>query len=162
MLHSWYTVDLLRDTEIWVYRFLFMMPPKRYIFTQRREPACVFLTCTLTLCCCFCFVFSLQGRLLNLSCSTVPTFVLSITATTQVKLWINLSHLYCRICLACYALHCCICVCGSVQALALIELYNAPEGRYKQDVYLLPKKMGKSTIISGCVKVVDVCIKHFK
>lgn len=26
----------------------------------------------------------LQGRLLNLSCSTVPTFVLSITATTQV------------------------------------------------------------------------------
>lgn len=31
----------------------------------------------------------------------------------------------------------------SLQALALIELYNAPEGRYKQDVYLLPKKMGK-------------------
>lgn len=26
-----------------------------------------------------------QGRLLNLSCSTVPTFVLSITATTQVR-----------------------------------------------------------------------------
>lgn len=26
-----------------------------------------------------------QGRLLNLSCSTVPTFVLSITATTQVS-----------------------------------------------------------------------------
>ncbi|KAI3371429.1 hypothetical protein L3Q82_024030 [Scortum barcoo] len=51
-----------------------------------------------------------EGRLLNLSCSTVPSFVLSITATTQ--------------------------------ALALIELYGAPEGRYKQDVYLLPKKMG--------------------
>ncbi|XP_030650280.1 adenosylhomocysteinase like 2a isoform X2 [Chanos chanos] len=50
-----------------------------------------------------------KGRLLNLSCSTVPTYVFSITATTQ--------------------------------ALALIELYNAPEGRYKQDVYLLPKKM---------------------
>ncbi|KAM9815235.1 S-adenosylhomocysteine hydrolase-like protein 1 isoform 1-T1 [Syngnathus typhle] len=50
-----------------------------------------------------------QGRLLNLSCSTVPSFVLSVTATTQ--------------------------------ALALIELYNAPEGRYKRDVYLLPKKM---------------------
>ncbi|XP_047453202.1 S-adenosylhomocysteine hydrolase-like protein 1 isoform X3 [Mugil cephalus] len=50
-----------------------------------------------------------EGRLLNLSCSIVPSFVLSITATTQ--------------------------------ALALIELYNAPEGRYKQDVYLLPKKM---------------------
>uniref|UniRef100_A0A8C4EJ90 S-adenosyl-L-homocysteine hydrolase NAD binding domain-containing protein n=1 Tax=Dicentrarchus labrax TaxID=13489 RepID=A0A8C4EJ90_DICLA len=54
-----------------------------------------------------------EGRLLNLSCSTVPSLVLSITATTQ--------------------------------ALALIELYSAPEGRYKQDVYLLPKKMGKST-----------------
>ncbi|XP_024138527.1 S-adenosylhomocysteine hydrolase-like protein 1 isoform X3 [Oryzias melastigma] len=50
-----------------------------------------------------------EGRLLNLSCSTVPSFVLSITATTQ--------------------------------ALALIELYNAPDGRYKQDIYLLPKKM---------------------
>ncbi|XP_068595214.1 S-adenosylhomocysteine hydrolase-like protein 1 isoform X2 [Brachionichthys hirsutus] len=50
-----------------------------------------------------------EGRLLNLSCSTVPSLVLSITATTQV--------------------------------LALVELYSAPEGRYKQDVYLLPKKM---------------------
>ncbi|XP_075998512.1 S-adenosylhomocysteine hydrolase-like protein 1 isoform X2 [Genypterus blacodes] len=50
-----------------------------------------------------------EGRLLNLSCSTVPIFVLSITTTTQ--------------------------------ALALIELYNSPEGRYKKDVYLLPKKM---------------------
>lgn len=30
------------------------------------------------------------------------------------------------------------------QALALLELYSAPEGRYKHDVYLLPKKMGKS------------------
>ncbi|KAI1239569.1 hypothetical protein IHE44_0012695 [Lamprotornis superbus] len=80
-----------------------------------------------------------QGRLLNLSCSTVPTFVLSITATTQVRglgwargdssqggLWGQqpLTPLL------------------SPQALALIELYNAPEGRYKQDVYLLPKKMG--------------------
>ncbi|KAM6936815.1 S-adenosylhomocysteine hydrolase-like protein 1 [Xenentodon cancila] len=50
-----------------------------------------------------------EGRLLNLTCSPVPSFVLSVTATTQ--------------------------------ALALIELYNAPKGRYKQDVYLLPKKM---------------------
>lgn len=30
-------------------------------------------------------MFFSQGRLLNLSCSTVPTFVLSITATTQVS-----------------------------------------------------------------------------
>ena len=50
-----------------------------------------------------------EGRLINLSCSRVPSFVVSITAATQ--------------------------------ALALIELYNAPAGRYKSDVYLLPKKM---------------------
>ena len=30
-----------------------------------------------------------------------------------------------------------------LQAIALIELYKAPPGRYKHDVYLLPKKMGK-------------------
>ena len=28
----------------------------------------------------------------------------------------------------------------------MIELYNAPAGRYKHDVYLLPKKMGKTTV----------------
>ncbi|CAF88755.1 unnamed protein product, partial [Tetraodon nigroviridis] len=54
-----------------------------------------------------------EGRLLNLSCSTVPSIVLSITTTTQ--------------------------------ALALMELYSAPEGRYKQDIYLLPKKTGTLT-----------------
>ncbi|KAE8752764.1 hypothetical protein FOCC_FOCC000502, partial [Frankliniella occidentalis] len=50
-----------------------------------------------------------EGRLVNLSCSSLPSFVVSITAATQ--------------------------------ALALIELFNAPHGRYKSDVYLLPKKM---------------------
>uniref|UniRef100_A0A8D8UXE1 Adenosylhomocysteinase n=1 Tax=Cacopsylla melanoneura TaxID=428564 RepID=A0A8D8UXE1_9HEMI len=50
-----------------------------------------------------------EGRLVNLSCSSLPSFVVSITACTQ--------------------------------ALALIELFNAPPGRYKSDVYLLPKKM---------------------
>lgn len=54
-----------------------------------------------------------QGRLVNLSCSSIPSFIVSITAATQ--------------------------------ALALIELFNAPSGRYKSDVYLLPKKMGKSS-----------------
>jgi len=33
-------------------------------------------------------------------------------------------------------------VASSTQALALIELFSAP-GRYKSDVYLLPKKMGR-------------------
>nr|XP_027194937.1 S-adenosylhomocysteine hydrolase-like protein 1 [Dermatophagoides pteronyssinus] len=50
-----------------------------------------------------------QGRIANLSCSHMPSFVASITCTTQV--------------------------------MALIELYKAPAGRYKSDVYLLPKKM---------------------
>lgn len=50
-----------------------------------------------------------EGRLVNLSCSSIPSFVVSITAAAQ--------------------------------ALALIELYSAPHGRYKSDVYLLPKKM---------------------
>lgn len=39
----------------------------------------------------------------------------------------------------------------SSQALALIELFNAPEGRYKQDVYLLPKKMGKQRLKQICI-----------
>lgn len=50
-----------------------------------------------------------EGRLVNLSCSSIPSFVVSVTSATQ--------------------------------ALALIELFNAPPGRYKSDVYLLPKKM---------------------
>eukprot|EP00112_Aurelia_sp_Birch-Aquarium-sp1_P024871 Seg803.7 transcript_id=Seg803.7/GoldUCD/mRNA.D3Y31 product="Adenosylhomocysteinase 3" protein_id=Seg803.7/GoldUCD/D3Y31 len=50
-----------------------------------------------------------EGRLVNLSCSSVPSFVVSITATTQ--------------------------------AIAIIELFRAPPGRYQNDVYLLPKKM---------------------
>lgn len=52
-----------------------------------------------------------EGRLVNLSCSSLSSFVVSITSATQ--------------------------------ALALIELFNAPPGRYKSDVYLLPKKMGR-------------------
>ena len=34
-----------------------------------------------------------------------------------------------------------LCLNLCIVALALIELFNAPPGRYKQDVYLLPKKM---------------------
>ena len=68
-----------------------------------------------------------EGRLVNLSCSSVPSFVVSITAATQ--------------------------------ALALIELYNAPQGRYKQDVYLLPKKMGSySSAISVVLMLPDTMI----
>lgn len=59
-----------------------------------------------------------EGRLVNLSCSSIPSFVVSITSATQ--------------------------------ALALIELFNAPSGRYKSDVYLLPKKMGKLELEREC------------
>jgi len=52
-----------------------------------------------------------EGRLLNQSCSRVPSLVASITSATQ--------------------------------ALALIELHKAPKGLYKNEVYLLPKKMGE-------------------
>ena len=31
-------------------------------------------------------------------------------------------------------------------------MFNAPEGRYKQDVYLLPKKMGKLLNIAATVE----------
>lgn len=61
-----------------------------------------------------------EGRLVNLSCSSVSSFVVSITASTQ--------------------------------ALALIELFNAPAGRYKADVYLLPKKMGELSIPAGSMR----------
>lgn len=77
-----------------------------------------------------------QGRLLNLSCSTVPTFVLSITATTQVGLVVA------SLTVAVFP-PVVIRPFSPLQALALIELFNAPVGRYKQDVYLLPKKMGE-------------------
>ena len=65
---------------------------------------------------------------MNLCCSSVPSFVVSITAATQVGRtkcvrWLEGMNLF-------------------SQALALIELYNAPPNRYKCDVYLLPKKMG--------------------
>ncbi len=65
----------------------------------------------------------IQGRLVNLSCSSIPSFVVSITATTQ--------------------------------ALALIELYNAPPGRYKSDVYLLPKKMGIYFFFIENIQLID-------
>lgn len=38
---------------------------------------------------------------------------------------------------------------AATQVMALVELHSAPPGRYKSDVYLLPKKMGKSTGPSG-------------
>ncbi|XP_062856136.1 adenosylhomocysteinase like 2a [Trichomycterus rosablanca] len=56
-----------------------------------------------------------EGCVLNLNCSAVPVFVLSITETTQ--------------------------------ALALIDLFNAPDGLYKQDIYSFPKKVDESVAL---------------
>jgi adenosylhomocysteinase len=50
-----------------------------------------------------------EGRLINLSCSAIPSLVVSITAATQV--------------------------------LACRELWTATNGRYTNEVYLLPKKL---------------------
>ena len=41
-----------------------------------------------------------------------------------------------------------VCVISLVQALALIELHKAPKGLYRNEVYLLPKKMGKGSSLS--------------
>lgn len=62
-----------------------------------------------------------EGRLVNLSCSTISSFVVSVASSTQ--------------------------------ALALIELFSAP-GRYKSDVYLLPKKMGELCSSSSVPKLI--------
>lgn len=68
----------------------------------------------------------------------MPTFVLSITATTQVgPVVASLTAAVAPPVVSQPFL------CSALQALALIELFNAPVGRYKQDVYLLPKKMGE-------------------
>ena len=50
-----------------------------------------------------------EGRLASLACAALPSFQISVNATTST--------------------------------LALIELFSAPKGRYKSDVYLLPKRM---------------------
>eukprot|EP00095_Tigriopus_kingsejongensis_P004646 snap_masked-scaffold29_size597861-processed-gene-2.3 protein:Tk04646 transcript:snap_masked-scaffold29_size597861-processed-gene-2.3-mRNA-1 annotation:"adenosylhomocysteinase 3" len=50
-----------------------------------------------------------EGRLLNLSVTSIPSFVVSVNSVTQI--------------------------------LALVEMFSAPETRYKKDVYLLPKKI---------------------
>lgn len=50
-----------------------------------------------------------EGRLANLGYCSTPSFVVSVTVTTQ--------------------------------ALALIDLFNAPPGYYANDIYLLPKKV---------------------
>ncbi|KTF90183.1 hypothetical protein cypCar_00018747 [Cyprinus carpio] len=110
---TWERVRSQVDHVIWpdgkrVILLAEVFPSSLFSFNEcQHSVLCVFSHCITVNLSHLCAVF--QGRLLNLSCSTVPSFVLSITATTQ--------------------------------ALALIELYNAPEGRYKQDVYLLPKKM---------------------
>ncbi|CAF0836045.1 unnamed protein product [Adineta steineri] len=91
-----------------------------------------------------------EGRIMNLCCSSVPSFVVSITACTQALALIELytappNRYKCdgRIMnLCCSSVPSfVVSITACTQALALIELYTAPPNRYKCDVYLLPKKM---------------------
>uniref|UniRef100_A0A8D0DFX0 Adenosylhomocysteinase like 2b n=1 Tax=Sander lucioperca TaxID=283035 RepID=A0A8D0DFX0_SANLU len=66
----------------------YIISPSLHILTL-----CSLVLCTLNIAL---LRLPLQGRLLNLSCSTVPTFVLSITATTQVKRRISFCLNYIR------------------------------------------------------------------
>lgn len=50
---------------------------------------------------------------------------------------------------------------AATQALALIELFNAPSGRYKSDVYLLPKKMGEHPAIVFTCLISVMFFQHF-
>jgi len=72
------------------------------------------------------------GHHVNYTCSSIPSFVTSITGTTQVNIELNFFH--CSYDILFFMVF--------LQILALMELFNAPIGRYKSDVYLLPKKMG--------------------
>ena len=82
-----------------------------------------------------------EGRRVNLSCSSVPSFVVSITTCTQALALIGMSL-----------------ICFNVirrndyfwsifnrvinRVISnILELFNAPAGRYKSDVYLMPKLM---------------------
>lgn len=85
------------------------------------------------------------GHHVNYTCSSIPSFVTSITATTQVFFIFNFLRAKNE-----------FKFCLFIKVLALVELFNAPIGRYKSDVYLLPKKMGttlfKYNFINSCIK----------
>ena len=82
-----------------------------------------------------------EGRRVNLSCSSVPSFVVSITTCTQALALIGMLLISD--------------VLMSLEAFFgfsfdrvinriisnISELFNAPAGRYKSDVYLMPKLM---------------------
>ena len=99
----------------------------------------------------------LQGRLLNQCCSRSPSLVLSITCATQVgrvslAVIVTYVHTYVHTHILTEAssqpdIFLLLCCFSSSQALALIELHRAPNGLYKNEVYLLPKKMGGLHIV---------------
>ena len=82
-----------------------------------------------------------EGRRVNLSCSSVPSFVVSITTCTQALALIGMS-------LICFNVIRRNDYFWSIFNRAInrvisniLELFNAPAGRYKSDVYLMPKLM---------------------
>ena len=96
-------------------------------------------------CMCSRSVCVFQGRLLNQTCSRIPSLVVSITSATQVSCTDHSLHCHVRRFPFSWP-----------QALALIELHKAPKGLYKNQVYLLPKKMGELYTELGLVHLFDV------
>ena len=82
-----------------------------------------------------------EGRRVNLSCSSVPSFVVSITTCTQalalIGEYLKFINYYYRLWIFEYNFDFVI----INNQWLILELFNAPSGRYKSDVYLMPKLM---------------------
>ena len=82
-----------------------------------------------------------EGRRVNLSCSSVPSFVVSITTCTQALALIGMS-LICFNVIRTKRFFWSIFNRVINRVISnILELFNAPAGRYKSDVYLMPKLM---------------------
>ena len=83
-----------------------------------------------------------EGRRVNLSCSSVPSFVVSITTCTQALALIGMS-LICFNVIRTKRLNIWSIFNSVINRVIsnILELFNAPAGRYKSDVYLMPKLM---------------------
>ena len=77
----------------------------------------------------------MNGKADVISCVQFKIWLVSCAHswTMELNTWREIPYLSTS---TCYSL-------SLLQAIALIELFKAPPGRYKHDVYLLPKKMGK-------------------
>ena len=83
-----------------------------------------------------------EGRRVNLSCSSVPSFVVSITTCTQALALIGMSLIRFNV-IRTKRLNIWSIFNSVINRVIsnILELFNAPAGRYKSDVYLMPKLM---------------------